>query len=347
MGRQFLRSLYRTGRRYGSRALAAYGTYAAVKRNQYRSTTRTKTKRKRSSGETAFLTYDNDFKTDYRYKRMPRRKRRAWKKFSKKVNAVINKSQGLKKHLYSYVYTNVNLINQTYPSSAMLYTPDARVADLNADMGQFFREILGATLFDTITNFGAADAQKVIRFESAQLEVTWRNTSENPVIIDLYYVRCRKDYGLTNIDVYNNPEGIFALGFDKQGLVRDVENNVQVFNAGQSASMFGTTPFQSPLFCQHYKILSKRKITIAPGNTVSKTLKDPRNRYINSGEQRARICKRNQTHGYFWQFYGVPGFDGENNPVHCLPTELVTSITKKYAYYLPVSGKDQASSGLA
>lgn len=331
-------------RKYGPRVLgmAARAGYKMYRNRQRNNVSR----RSKAPKETAFLTYDNDFKTDYRYKRMPRRKRRAWKKFSKKVNAVINKSQGLKKHLYEHVSLDSATIGTTYYGSAMLYTPDARVVDLNADMGTFFREVFPAGVFDNITNFGAADAQKVIRFESAQLEVTWRNTGINPLIIDLYYVRCRKDYGLTNQDTLNNPQGLYVLGFDKQGKVVDVEQNTTPFNAGQTATQFGTTPFQSPLFCQHFKILSKRKITIAPGNTVSKTLKDPKNRYINSGDQRARICKRNQTHGYFWQFYGVPGM-GPELPVHATASILVTSITKKYAYYLPVSGKDQASSGLA
>lgn len=222
-------------------ARAGYKMYRNRQRNNV-------SRRSKAPKETAFLTYDNDFKTDYRYKRMPRRKRRAWKKFSKKVNAVINKSQGLKKHLYEHVSQDSATIGSTYYGSAMLYTPDARVVDLNADMGTFFREIFPAGVFDNITNFGAADAQKVIRFESAQLEVTWRNIGVNPLIIDLYYVRCRKDYGLTNVDFLNNPQGMYVLGFDKQGKVVDVEQNTTPFNAGQTATQFGTTPFQSPLF---------------------------------------------------------------------------------------------------
>lgn len=328
-------------RKYGPRILRA-GVKRAAK---YAIKRYSKKRRKNTPRETAFLTYDNDFKTDYRYKRMPRRKRRAWKKFTKKVNAVVNKQLGLKKHLFSHVTRDSAPTGSTYYGNAMLYTPDARVNDLSADMGTFFREMFPAAVFDNMNVFGVADAQKVIRFESAQLEVTWRNVGSNPVIIDLYYVKCRRDFGLTSSDVLNNINGIFVLGFQKQGLVEDLEDNSTPFSTGQLATQYGTTPFQSPLFCQHYKIYSKRKITIAPGNTVSKTLKDPKNRYINSGEQRASICKRNQTHGYFWQFYGVPGL-GEDLPVHCTSADIITSVTKKYAYYLPVSGKDQASSGL-
>ena len=298
------------------------------------------------SRETSFLTYDNDFKTDYKYRRMPRGKRKAWRKFSNKVNTVINKGQGLKKHLYEFVIEESTGTGFTNASSAMLYTPDAQVATLNSDMGTLFREMMDPGAFDNANTFGNGDITRTLRFDSAQLEVTWRNTGVHPLIIDLYYVQCRRDFGLTNLDTLNNPEGIFVLGFEKQGIVEDIEENRIPFTNKQFSTQFGTTPFQSSLFCQHFKIITKRKITIAPGNTVSKTLKDPKNRYIEAQSQRAKICRRNQTHGYFWQFYGVPGVI-DNVGFHAMPASLTTSVVKRYSYYLPISGKDQTAFGLS
>lgn len=337
-----MRRATRAARGYGSRALGAIGLAASTKRKAGRSYTRNK----RRKTESAFLTYDNDFKTDYRYRPMPRRKRRAWKRFSKKVTAVINKNEGLKKHLYTRVFETSSNANSTFYDSAMVYTPDARVDTLDADIGTIFREMLPAGTFDNAYNLSTnSDIASFLRFESCVMEVTWRNTGTQPLIIDLYYVRCRKDFGLTSSNTQNNAQGIYNLGFVKQGIVEDINDGNVPFTDGQAAIQYGTTPFQSPLFCQHYKVITKQKIVIAPGNSVSRTLKDPRNRRINAMDIRASICKRNLTHGYFWQHYGVPGLI-DDEPTVAVSSDLVTVVTKKYAYYIPVSNKDQASSGL-
>ncbi|AFR11830.2 capsid [Niminivirus] len=297
----------------------------------------------KSTRETAPLTYDNDFKTDYRYKRMPKRRRRRWKRFTKKVNAVINRSQGLKKVLYSDIVRLSSNVSQCAYHSAMLYTPDARVTDLSADLGMIFRDILGAVAYNDIQNILVqGDVDKKIRFESANMDVSWRNVGANPVIIDLYYVRCRKTFGLTGADADNNTQGIFSLGFVKQGVIVDEEDGNTVGSNRQFALTVGSTPFQSSLFCQTYRILSKKRITIAPGNTVSMTLKDSRNKVVNAMDTRARICMRNLTHGYLFQLYGVPGLNGDV-PVTALASDVVFSVQKRYGFYLPVSGKDQTS----
>lgn len=331
-------------RRYGPRVLKA-GAKRVARYAISRYSKRRSSNKRGGSKETAFLTYDNDFKTDYRYKRMPRRKRRAWKKFTKKVDAVINKSQGLKKHLYTRVFNTSSPTSQTFYDSAMLYTPDARVDTLDADIGTMFREMLPAGSFDDAYNLATVgDISSFLRFESAVMEVTWTNNGVAPLIIDLYYVRCRKDFPLTSTNVQNNAQGIYNLGFLKQERVEDINDGNVPFVTGQTAIQYGTTPFQSPLFCQHYKVLTKQKLVIAPGNTISRTLKDSKNRRINATDIRASICKRNLTHGYFWQHYGVPGV--VEVPVVAVSSNLTTVVTKKYSYYIPVSNKDQASSGL-
>lgn len=337
MGRRLLRSFgrsLRSLRRHVPTATKAATAYAAS-----RSLTRTRNKKSR---ETRPLTYDNDFKTDYRYRRMPRRRRRRWVKFVKRVNAVVNRGMGLKKLTFQDLTRIQSLDGFTNGFSALLYTPDAQVNSLSADLGTIFRNILGATAYDNINTFVDGDVDKKIRFESASMDITWRNIGSNPVIIDLYYVRARKTFGLTSSDGANNCHGIYNLGFTKQGQIVDEEDNALVGSVKSSAIDLGTTPFQSSLFCQTYKVLSKKRITIAPGNTVSMTLKDSGNRVVNATDTRARICMRGLTHGYFFQQYGVPGLVG-TTLTQALPTDVVFTCQKRYAFYLPVSGKDQTA----
>lgn len=327
----------RNAARYGGRIIKAGISLAS---RYARSRTRT---RRSGTRETQPLTYDNDFKTDYRYRRMPKRRRRSWKRFVKKVTSVVNRGQGLKKLMYTDIQRIQAAENQCNYHSAMLYTPDARVGDLSADMGTIFRNILGAVNYDNINDvLVAGDVDKKIRFESGNMDVSWRNVGSNPMIVDLYYVRCRKTFGLAGADTLNNAQGIYALGFVKQGQIEDVEEGNSVGSAKSYPTEVGTTPFQSSLFCQTYKVLSKKRITIAPGNTVSMTLKDAKNRLVNATDTRARICMRGLTHGYFFQIYGVPGLSGAT-PVQALASDIIFTVQKRYAFYLPVSGKDQTA----
>lgn len=327
------RKVQRYGGRFVKAGLSMASRYA-------RSRLRT---RGRGSRETQPLTYDNDFKTDYRYKRMPKRRRRNWKRFVKKVSSVVNRQQGLKKLMYTDIQRIQAVDNACSYHSAMLYTPDARVGDLSADMGTIFRNILGSVAYDNINDVTiAGDVDKKIRFESGNMDVSWRNVGAAPVIVDLYYVKARKTFGLTGSDALNNTQGIYALGFVKQGQIIDEEDGNTVGSAKSFPIEVGTTPFQSSLFCQTYKVLSKKRITIAPGNTVSMTLKDAKNRLVNATETRARICMRGLTHGYFFQTYGVPGLSGAT-PVQALASDIIFTVQKRYAFYLPVSGKDQTA----
>ena len=300
-------------------------------------------RRRYTSGSGTPLTYDNDFKTDYRYKRMPRRKKKGWVKFVKKVRYIANREQGLKKHLFQDVQRLTSTVDKCGFYSASLYTPDAQVNGCHADMGTIFRSILTASVFDNINDVNySADADKKLIFESAVMDLTWRNDGVSTVIIDLYQFRTRKTFGLAGLDSSNNVHGIYETGMWKQGRVIDEEDGNSLGTGKIVPTEWGTTPFMSSLFCQTFKIVQKKRITIAPGNFVSITLKDPKTRVVNATDCRARICMAGLTHGYFFQYYGVPGQQTLIDR-YALDSTLVFTQCKKYNYYLPVSGKDQTA----
>lgn len=311
-----------------------------------RSRTKTQTRTKRTR-ESAPLTYDNDFKTDYRYRRMPRRRRRRWVRFVKKVNAVtLRNQQGLKKVLFRRLQTLVSTSSSCAFTELMLYPSDGSVNLHAADMGEIFRDHLGTTAFDQANDMTVlANTQKQLKFESAQLEVTVKNYGVNKAIVEVYYVRCRKQHGQTNSDVYNCASGVYELGFTKQTQVTDPEEGTTIGVGRQTQFMVGTTPFQSPRFCSTFKILKRKKFTIAPGNSVSWILKDPRNRSIQANNVRSQLFLPFVTHGYFIQSYGEPGLEGPDPgvPTASLPTNIMLYSTRKYQYYAPMSNKDQSA----
>lgn len=335
-GNRLSRAL-RLGARFGKAAYVA-------NRSRYRGNgSRTNTATGKRVGESTPLTYDNDFKTDYRYRRMPRRRKRRWVSFVRKVNAVtMKKQQGLKKVLFYGIKNLTTVANQSGTTDMMMYSADGSAVLDNADIGAIFRGHLGATVFNDQNSFAAiGNAQKKLQFESCQMECTVRNLGSVSAIVEVYYVRCRKAHAQTNLDSGNTAAGIYHLGFLKQTQVQDLEESTILGTGPQVSTQIGTTPFQSPRFCETFKILRRKKYQIAPGNTISFLLKDPRNRTIEAGNVRSQLFIPFTTHGYLCQFYGVPGLD--SGPVHAMACNLIFSYTRKYQYYAPLSNRDQAS----
>lgn len=333
-GRSRLGAIARTGLRFASRFAA--------------SRTKTQTRSKRSS-ESAPLTYDNDFKTDYRYRRMNRRRKKRWVRFVRKVNAVtLKQQQGLKKIIFRRLNSLTTISGSCAFTELLLYPSDGSVNLHAADLGEIFRNHLGATVFNQANDMsilGNQNTQKKLQFESAQLEVSVKNYGNNKAIVEVYYVRCRKQHAQTNNDIYNCASGVYELGFKKQTQITDPEEGTTIGVGPQSQFQVGTTPFQSPRFCSTFKVIRRKKYIIAPGNMVSWILKDPRNRTIEANNVRSELFVPRVTHGYFIQCYGEPGLEGPDPPVPttAMPVNLLFYSTRKYQYYAPMSNKDQGA----
>ena len=304
--------------------------------------TRTLTRRK-SRGE-APLTYDNDFKTDYRHRRMPRRRRRRWVKFVRKVNAVtLRNQQGLRKVIYHQVLTYAPAIDSCAFGGSLLYTSDGDPVTGHADISNIFRNHLTAAVFNSENDLTVTGpAQKVLHFESAQLEVTMRNVGSDTAIVEVYRVVCRRQHTQTQASAFNNIGGVYSLGFLKQGQIFDIESGQVVGTSVESAVEIGTTPFQSKRFCETFKIYSRKKFQIAAGNTVSFILKDARNRVLNAENSRGNLFFPRHTHGYFYQVYGAPGLV-VTTPHQAVNANVLISETRKYAYRTPIYSEDRSA----
>ena len=300
----------------------------------------TRTIRRNKPHVSAPLTYDNDFKTDYRHRRMPRRRRRRWVKFVRKVNAVtLRNQQGLRKVIFRTLLTYSPLADLTSYGGSLLYSADGDPLQGQADVGNLFRNHLTAAVFNSENDLTAVGpAERMLHFESAQLEVTMRNVGTDTAIVEVYRVVCRKMHAQTNASVNNTIGGVYALGFIKQGQIFDIESGQVVGTNPETPTEIGTTPFQSRRFCETYKIYSRKKFQIAAGNTVSFILKDPRNRVINAQNVRSQLCMPRNTHGYFYQIYGAPGVI-TGTAHQAVPASVVVSETRKYQYRTPINSE--------
>lgn len=276
---------------------------------------------------------------------MPRRRRRRWIRFARKVNHVVLRGQqGLKKQIFRRLHSVTSGSGACGFSEEMLYTAEGTESLHANDMAQLLRAHLGITEWTDLNNAGIdSPGSKTLKFESAQLEITMTNSGNNKAIVEVYYVQCRKQHALTASSVTNCVSGIYQLGFSKQGQVADIETGNSIGLGQQDEFQVGTTPFQSSRFCSTFKILKRKKFTIAPGNSISWILKDARNRRINAENVRNQLFIPFTTHGYFYQVYGVPGLEGADPPLPttALPTNITVYATRKYQYYTPTSNQDQ------
>lgn len=318
------RNWLRTGLRLGARYLSS----------------RTRSKNHKKRIEPRPVTLHNDYKTDYRKRRMPRRKRRRWTSFKRKVDYIADKKLGLK-HWMITIPSRINGGEDASQSwTEELYSVDGSTN--HKDISDIARFILSSSVFDNQLNpsgsVGISQA-KLVTFESANIEVVITNTGLSPVILECYHWRCRKDTRQTTLDGYNNPWGFYQMGFIRQGLPQDPDTGSVAAGTTLTANTIGTTPFQSSLFCSHYEIIKREKFTVAPGASVQKALRIPMNRTINIGDLRSIVSRRNMTEGFLFQAQGTPTqSDGE--PILADSFSLNTFVTKRYGFYLRAGGFD-------
>lgn len=96
---------------------------------------------------------------------------------------------------------------------------------------------------------------------------TLRNQSNETVRLTMYYCRCRKDTLRYNGTNRENLINYLGQGFS--------ENGYNVANADYSNAAVTTdnmNPRQSRLFCRTFKIFNQKRITIPPGESVSRSI---------------------------------------------------------------------------
>jgi len=307
-----------------------------------RSRTQSKNKKKRTI-EPVPVTGHYDYKVDYRYKRMPRRKRKRWMSFKRKVNWVSTQQGGLK----SFVVNHKAVINAATDNSngshETLYSIDG-VTNCK-DVGDIMRGTIGSTVFDNelSTTVDNIRNQRSITFASANIEVTISNSGSNTIILEAYHFRCRKTHLQMTDGSYNDPWGIYRLGFLKSTLITDPQTSAQIpSSAKPTFATPGTTPFQSTRFCSHFKVLRRSKFTIPAGGQIQLSLRIPGNKVINAGNIRSMIVAPRLSEGWIYQFQGIPGQDA-GNPVHALPGQINVFSVRRYAFYQPYLGTDETA----
>jgi len=277
------------------------------------------------------VTNQNDFKTDYRRRRLSKwqRKRqyRSYKRKRRLVNIVRNFNVGsthIVRRSLALLTSASGLSNAICYGLYSLNGTGTDTYNTCNDIGEFFKE-MDATSWAAVNNGSIQGQNHKIYAYHATAEYTIRNNSEaEPAIVEAYWIRGTKP---VNYALGPNPVDTYVSGFNKQALATD-PNTGNAFDAQLGATQIGTTPFQSALFCRHYKIFKRQKFLIAPGDEVSFVLIDRRRRTFTMDTARTFSTDRNYV-GVLFQQQGVPdATGGVETPAH--PSTLTYMCTRRY-----------------
>jgi len=291
------------------------------------------------------ITGHHDYKVDYVRKRMPRRKRKRWTSFKKKVDYIADKRLGLKKWVINDVQRVQSLADTTNYFSTELYSIDGVTG--HKDVGDIARATMDPTIFDDLQNSTLStltNTSKLITFESANIEVSITNNATTSVILECYHFKCRKDGRQFSNGALNNPGGYYEMGFLKQGVPTDPDTGEQPDPSNSdplTVFTVGSTPFQSPFFCSHFQIVRREKFTVPAQGTIQKSLRIPMNKTVNISTLRSLNIKRGWTEGFLWQMQGAPGY-ASSVVRQATISDVVVASVKRYSYYLRAGGFDQS-----
>lgn len=293
---------------------------------RYRSGAR-KSQPRAVSQNTEPLTGQYDYKTDYRKKRLSRRvlrkvkRKRRWNR--KVVNVVRNANVG-STHIIRRSICQLTAASNTSNSVCFgMYGQNGTSTDVfnpTADIGEIFSEIDPSAW--AASNIGTTELplHKIYSMHCT-MEFTARNTGTNDALLEVYFIR-----GTKRLYSGTNPVDIYSDGFKKAQLASD-PNTGNSFDTKLTFATVGTTPFQSPWFCQHYKIYKRQKFRVPQGNEINIVLHDNKPRTFRMDQTRSVSTDRTY-HGILIQQQGPPSASGVET--YSLPTSVTYSSIRRY-----------------
>lgn len=274
-------------------------------------------------GSESIITRQHDYGKQYRFKKMPYRKKKAWRKFTKKVVAVQLKQAGLRTVLFNSKGSLSNGPGYQEVVCLSLYgiagTIDGNRTFGFNDMYRVFKN--DPDIVQTGAAPGNVPKSGKLQFGSAVLDVTLRNLSADiEMEMDLYYGWFRKDDDATLAKANTNPQ----YKYDNAPADLIAPGNTPT-NIGER----GATLFDKPagISATGYHITKKVKMILAPGQSTFIQHRDAKNYMVDwTNVQDCGYAKKGLTFGIWVVF--KPSVTASTDAV----ATLGVGATRKYSY---------------
>lgn len=205
------------------------------------------------------VTNQHDNQVIYQRKRMPLKKRKQWTDFSKKVNAVVNKSLGTKTMLINNIDALSAAVGDQIFASYTLY-------GANGSDGSGYR---GPSDMSIVAQ-NVTLARKLI-YKSGILDLTITNTlATAPIELDIYHVT------YNNENFANSPNAVFSNASNSS--ITPVTTGTTIV----LPETRGASPFDFPLALSaaRISILKKTKVFLGPSNCTTYQIRDLRDHHV-------------------------------------------------------------------
>lgn len=315
--------------REGSRAIRALERYRAQKRQR---TSESSTYAEQAT-PSAPLTGRFDYKTDYKKRKLTKRRRlqvKRQKKWANKVLKTVRERAIGTTHILKRTFLP-DVASPAAQSNAVcfgLYGLNGQDTDLNSthDIGHLMYAMSNTDWNNWETNTGVISAQTArnnkIHSYQGTMEFTMINTGTSDIIAEVYFIRARRTIG----EKWKSPTFIYEHGFKKQGSAQDPD---VLANIGTDLvhTDLGVTPFQNSLFCRSFNIFKRQKYRIPAGDEVSFVHNDSRYRVFTLGGTKPFAMNQHYS-GVLVQWSGVSVAGGV--PSTAAPSLLTFTVHRRY-----------------
>jgi len=290
------------------------------------SRTRTGTTTRRRQVTPNMNTFQNDAAPRYAYRPMPARRRRRWVGAVRRNLHMDMAQQPLQVCVTQSVRERSSVANGGAAWSKMCggMSYSAVANDTNDEILNCFQDaynLTGATVDDIV----AACLPYKLQMKSICLDVQIKNLTEaSACVMDIYLVKCRKRHNEREA-VHTHYEGALT---DMSPVARTGATELSLGNPA-------VTPFDAPDFCSIWKILRKTEVIISPGQTVTKQIRAPGNRFIDG--RRLTDCPQAMpgTLALLFTWHGSPTADTGSGDPGISPIDLVFTTQTVCHYAVP------------
>lgn len=219
-------------------------------------------------------------KTQYRKKRMPRRRRRRWVRFAKKTQSVINKSLGSNQFVSNSRQSGISW--SAGGNTTTILNQKWNTFDLFSRNGDGSNSFL-ASMLRQLFNLDASSSDRRIMIDSACIDFTLRFDGSSTVDPDNNGSLSGVSTGpiALELDIYEIVYG--ATTKDNGSFYNDIQDAMNVaFGSTLQEEQRGVTLFQAPILSSVYraKIIRKRRLILGVGQVENFQFRTARNRAI-------------------------------------------------------------------
>lgn len=241
---------------------------------------------------------------------MPRRKRKRWTSFKKKVMHIATNLTGLKQSVWTHTQ------QVTSPADTQTFIDNHVAMSLYSGATGNYDHMQNLYTLARTINAGTNPNQKLV-VSGWLVETQIVNQAATTAYIDMYYWRAKKD-------VPNTAFGSFAALWAES--LADTDTIVLPGVTALTVDDYGVTPFQGIQLAKSVRIWKKTRVKLAPGGVTQIETRSGRNYYRNQSFDEDYTMGRGVTEGVFMVTYGIP------TNVNVKATSVDLRVTSNYNY---------------